>query len=116
MWLLHQPAINGSPTWTSVPVIGQAGEELAEFNMSEFLGTSSSHSEECHITFPEKEGNERTYVDEEINMITMRIEFLQGMVNSPFRNTPTLIINRRGRSQDSSNEERENIPPQVEPR
>jgi hypothetical protein len=37
------------------------------------------------------------------------------MMDSLSWETPTIIINRRGRSQDSSNEEKENVPPHREP-
>jgi hypothetical protein len=73
--------------------------------MSEFLGTSSEKSEECSLTFPKTNGNEQLHVDDEIDMITKRIEFLRDMVDSPSRNTPTVIINRRGASQDEYEDE-----------
>jgi hypothetical protein len=61
LWPPHQPTTNGSPTQTSIPRFGQASQELAQFNISEFLGTFSSHTEEGQFTFPETERNESSY-------------------------------------------------------
>jgi len=105
LWPPHQPATNGSPKRVSVPGEVLSGDEFAQFNMSEFLGTSSEKSEECSLTFPKANGNEILHVDDEIDMITKRIEFLRDMVDSPSRNTPTVIINRRGASQDEHDDE-----------
>jgi hypothetical protein len=43
-----------------------AGEELAQFNMSLILGSSSVQSEECPFTFP-KSGDEIRHVYKEID-------------------------------------------------
>ena len=86
-------------------------DDIAHFDMSEFLGDSSVQSDKCLFTFPGDQGSRRNDVDDKIDIIMKRIEFLQDMVNSPSRNNPTVIMNRRGRSQDKASEDRENMPP-----
>jgi hypothetical protein len=78
--------------------------------LREFLGDFSVQSDECPFTFPGNPGSGMNDVDDEIDIVTKRIEFLQVTVNSPFHNTPTVIINRTGRCQDKASEEKENIP------